>query len=206
MNKKIAILLISLLVWVRSSAFAEMIKLKSGQEVEGQIIERTDKEIKIDFMGVPLTYFLEDIETIDEEPIQLSAQKETQEASRVTPASAEEYFYQGVANAKKGSLDRAISDFSKAIELNPDLTEAYYNRGLAFLKKNNFDFAIDDFNKAVEINPKYSEAYNNRSVAYFMKKEFELALEDLQKAEELGYKVNLELIKKIKKAVDEKKK
>jgi len=46
-------------------AFAETIALKSGKSVEGKLIEKTDKYIKIDFMGVPLTYFLDEVESID---------------------------------------------------------------------------------------------------------------------------------------------
>jgi len=45
--------------------FAETVLLKSGQTVEGKIVEKTDKEIKIDLDGVPLTYFFDEIESID---------------------------------------------------------------------------------------------------------------------------------------------
>jgi hypothetical protein len=50
-----------------SSVYAETIVLKSGKTVEGKIIEKTDKYIKIDFQGVPLTYFIDEIESIDGE-------------------------------------------------------------------------------------------------------------------------------------------
>ncbi len=49
------------------SAFAETIVLKSGKKVEGKIIEKTDKYIKVDFDGVPLTYFFDMIERIEGE-------------------------------------------------------------------------------------------------------------------------------------------
>ncbi|MDP2922203.1 MAG: tetratricopeptide repeat protein [Candidatus Omnitrophota bacterium] len=52
-------------IYFLSSLFAAIITLKSGKKVEGKIIEKTDKYIKIDFEGVPLTYFLEDIESVD---------------------------------------------------------------------------------------------------------------------------------------------
>lgn len=44
---------------------AETIITKSGQKIEGRIIERTDKYIKVDFIGVPLTYYFDEIESID---------------------------------------------------------------------------------------------------------------------------------------------
>lgn len=48
------------------STFAETVVLKSGKTVEGKLIEKTDKYIKIDFQGVPLTYYLDEIERVDE--------------------------------------------------------------------------------------------------------------------------------------------
>jgi len=45
--------------------FAENIVLKSGESINGKIVEKTDKYIKIDFDGASLTYFPDDIKTID---------------------------------------------------------------------------------------------------------------------------------------------
>ena len=47
-------------------AFAETIILKSGEKIEGKIIEKTDDYIKIDLYGVPIPYYFEDIERIEE--------------------------------------------------------------------------------------------------------------------------------------------
>jgi len=52
-------------LWVPTFLFAETIILKSGKEIEGKIIEKTDKYIKLDFKGILLTYYVEDIESID---------------------------------------------------------------------------------------------------------------------------------------------
>lgn len=65
MHKRI--LLISLLatsLFFCTISFAETILLKSGKTVEGRIIEKTDKYIKIDVEGVPLTYFLNEVESV----------------------------------------------------------------------------------------------------------------------------------------------
>ncbi|MFA7115273.1 MAG: hypothetical protein WC214_07445, partial [Candidatus Omnitrophota bacterium] len=45
--------------------FSENILLKSGENIQNKIIEKTDKYIKIDFSGIPLTYYWDDIESID---------------------------------------------------------------------------------------------------------------------------------------------
>jgi len=57
--------LIGILFLSVSSVFAETIVLKSGETVEGKLIEKTDKYIKIDFQGVPLTYFFDEVKSID---------------------------------------------------------------------------------------------------------------------------------------------
>ena len=48
----------------QANLFADKLMLKSGEIVEGEIIERTDELIKIDIAGVPLTYYLEDIDSV----------------------------------------------------------------------------------------------------------------------------------------------
>ncbi|MFA5272263.1 MAG: hypothetical protein WC412_08040 [Candidatus Omnitrophota bacterium] len=62
------------------SVFSETLILKSGQTVEGKIIEETDKYVKIDFMGTFLTYSKIDIKDIDKS-------KETPVKIKIKPAS-----------------------------------------------------------------------------------------------------------------------
>ena len=57
--------LIGVLFLSVSFVYAETILLKSGKSVEGKLLEKTGKYIKIDFQGVPLTYFFDEIESID---------------------------------------------------------------------------------------------------------------------------------------------
>ena len=47
---------------------------------------------------------------------------------------AETYYNRGLAHSKNGELDKAIQDYTKAIELKSNYTEAYYNRGGAWLR------------------------------------------------------------------------
>lgn len=50
-----------------SALFADIIILKSGKTVEGKIIQKTAEYVKIDFQGVELTYFMDEIERIEGE-------------------------------------------------------------------------------------------------------------------------------------------
>lgn len=64
-KKKLLILLLTISLCFPALIFAETIVLKSGKIVGGKIIEKTDKYIKIDRYGVPITYFFDEIDTID---------------------------------------------------------------------------------------------------------------------------------------------
>ncbi|MFH1198809.1 MAG: DUF2059 domain-containing protein [Candidatus Omnitrophota bacterium] len=58
-------ILLGFLFFIFTMAFAETVVLKSGQKIEGKITENTDKYIKINFSGVELTYYKDQIAQID---------------------------------------------------------------------------------------------------------------------------------------------
>ncbi|MDD4898969.1 MAG: hypothetical protein PHT31_01065 [Candidatus Omnitrophica bacterium] len=68
-GKRFSVLCLMLALFFYAQASAEVIALKSGKKIEGKIIERKDNYLTIDFEGVALPYFYEDIETIDGEPL-----------------------------------------------------------------------------------------------------------------------------------------
>src|SRR5215510_6005154 len=76
------------------------------------------------------------------------------------------YYKRGVAYQDKHEHDRAIADYTKAIEINPQYGDAYFNRGTAYHSKRDYDRAFADLNKAIEINPQDGDAYQNRGIAY----------------------------------------
>ena len=56
-----------LICFLTSTAFADTVYLKNGKSVSGKIIEKTDDYIKLDFDGTSLTYWADEIETIQQE-------------------------------------------------------------------------------------------------------------------------------------------
>jgi len=58
--------------------------------------------------------------------------------------TAEDYYHNGVAKAKKGDLDAALIDCNKAVELKPDFADAYNARGLIKQNKGDLDGAAVD--------------------------------------------------------------
>ncbi len=76
---------------------------------------------------------------------------------------------QGLTNFNQGQYDRAIADYSQAIELDPESAAsaaAYNNRGIAYREKKQHDWAMRDYSRAIQLDPKYAQAYLNRAAIY----------------------------------------
>jgi len=96
------------------------------------------------------------------------------------------YYSRGVAHGRSGDADRAIADYTKAIELKPDRMTVYYNRGVIYHKKGEIDRAIADYTKAIELEPDGSGPYSNRGAAYKAQGDHDAAIRDLTRAIELN--------------------
>ena len=79
---------------------------------------------------------------------------------------AEFYLKRGEDFSGVQQYDRAIADYTTAIELKPDYAEAYNDRAFAYYLKGDFDRAITDYTRAIELRPNYPKAYNSRGVVY----------------------------------------
>ena len=104
-------------------------------------------------------------------------------------------FNSGFAYLNKKEYDKAISDFTKAIEIDPNYTFAYTNRGLAYASLKDPTKAISDFTKAIEIDPNFAEVYYCRGNAYFDQGNFSQAISDFTKVIEI--KPNLATIEDV---------
>ena len=81
-------------------------------------------------------------------------------------AGADFYLKRGEDFSGVHQYDRAIADYTTAIQLNPDYAEAYNDRGFAYYLKGDAERAIADYTRAIELRPNYPKAYNSRGVAY----------------------------------------
>lgn len=84
----------------------------------------------------------------------------------------------GVEYIKRGKTTKALSHYTRAVEIDPGYAKAYYNRGLTYIKKGQRGRAIADFSEAIEIDPGYVQAFYNRGVAYAMRRQDQRALAD----------------------------
>jgi tetratricopeptide (TPR) repeat protein len=87
----------------------------------------------------------------------------------------------GIADAKKGQYDLAVSEFTKAIAIDPS-AETYNNRGIAYSRKGQYDLAIADFTRAIDIAPNEAKTRYNRGITYAINGRYDLAISDLTKA------------------------
>lgn len=173
MSKKNLIIFITLLVvglFMATSNFAETIALKSGKVREGKIIERTDEYIKVELFGVPITYFLEDIESIDGEKI-MPAQKEE---IPVSSEDAEQLAISGFTLMEQGKYPQAETELKRAIQLDPKLSQAYYALGsLYFTWTGRLQDAISVYTEGISKIPSDKRLYYALATAYLKSGEWD---------------------------------
>lgn len=76
---------------------------------------------------------------------------------------------------------RAVDEFTCAIELDPRFVEAYYSRGLLYWRElRNAYRAIRDLSRVMELDPARAEAWFNRAQAHQMRGDYDLAIADLE--------------------------
>jgi len=118
--KKILLVLVVAL-FACTNLYAETIILKSGKQIEAKIIEKGSEWIKVDTAGVQLTYFLDEIDTIDGKiavsgPVSQAALKSAQEAVNAAALVKEEASKIEVAQ-NKVPLAAGKTDSSEAKQL-----------------------------------------------------------------------------------------
>ncbi len=95
------------------------------------------------------------------------------------------YNSRGVSYYNLNEIEKAIAEYTKAIELKPDFAIAYNNRGILSNDLKEYEKAVADYNKAIELKPDFAEAYNNRGASHDDLKKNEKAIADYNKAIEL---------------------
>jgi tetratricopeptide (TPR) repeat protein len=92
------------------------------------------------------------------------------------------YSQRGHWRSRKGDMDGAIADATRAIDLDPRFAVAYNNRCFALIIKGETDRAIADCTRAIDLDPRFAIAYSNRGAAWQKKREFDRAIADFNEA------------------------
>jgi tetratricopeptide (TPR) repeat protein len=101
------------------------------------------------------------------------------------PVSAEDFAQRGISRFEKQDFERAVADFTKAIELNGQSLEfCFYFRGIALHRLNRLDEAIADLSKAITLK-QHPRFYNDRGNLLAQRGELDQAMADLNRAIEI---------------------
>jgi hypothetical protein len=92
-----------------------------------------------------------------------------------------------IAWNRRGELEKAASDFSKAIAANPKDSAYYNNRGTIYNKLRRTDEALADYYKALELTPREQSTYYNIACIYALRNMEPEACTWLRKSIKLGY-------------------
>ncbi|MBP0582713.1 tetratricopeptide repeat protein [Labrys sp. LIt4] len=79
-------------------------------------------------------------------------------------------------------LDRAIAEFSRAIERKPHAIDAIYERALAYHHKRAFPEAIADYDRVIALDPGHADALFKRSIVHRQLGAFDKATADFDRA------------------------
>jgi len=151
MVKKIIISMFSIFFLAQTISYAETIVLKSGKTVEGNLIEKTDKYIKIDFQGIPLTYFFDEVQSINGEIVSRN------EVGAVTLADHIKDFDVTSQQAWENDLKKGF------------ISEEAYNfaqKGLQYFKEKKYIEAAEVFEKFIKVYPRFMQGYLSLAVSY----------------------------------------
>ena len=99
------LVLFALIALIPVTAHAEILIMKDGRSINAKILNRDSKKIKIEENGRTVTYFLDQVQSINGKPMadweEESAEEDATPAdSGTTPAPA------GVCTLKTGSIDK----------------------------------------------------------------------------------------------------
>ena len=78
------------------------------------------------------------------------------------------YNNRGNAYARLGEMDKALQDFSWAIESDPSWATSYVNRGNIYLSRGDWPKAVADFDKAIQVGPASASVQAYRDEAWLL--------------------------------------
>jgi tetratricopeptide (TPR) repeat protein len=104
----------------------------------------------------------------------------------VVSENIQKHLEQGNTYFGQKQHDKAIDEFTRAIELNPQLAIGYYDRAYVYTKQQDWSSAVADLNKAIAIDPGLAAAYWLRGqVYYFNGSSYDQAIASYTKAIDL---------------------
>ncbi|MBL4618185.1 MAG: DUF3857 domain-containing protein [Robiginitomaculum sp.] len=88
-----------------------------------------------------------------------------------------DYIYRGLSYLNRKQYQKAVADFSVAVEIDDASAYGFANRGLAQVRLGKFNTAEDDFKSALRIDSKNEVALRGQALAYELQGNFESAVD-----------------------------
>ena len=96
------------------------------------------------------------------------------------------YLTRGIAREGLGDYDKAIGDYTTALNLDPRSSLAHQNRGNAYVEKGDLKAALADFSRALELSPDSAAVWNSRAFVWCSLSNYDAALSDCGRAVQLN--------------------
>lgn len=96
----------------------------------------------------------------------------------------------GVSNLNLNKPEKALEDFTRAVEIDPARADGYLGRANALQTLGQYEASLKDYDKAISIDPKLANAYVNRGSAYSHLGEYKKAIADYEKGLALDPKID----------------
>ena len=84
------------------------------------------------------------------------------------------------------AFEKALTDFTRVVDLLPDSASAHYDLGNALFMRKKYEEAVLEYTTAIDLDPGISDYYFNRALAGFYLDMATDACADLEKAASLG--------------------
>jgi len=161
------------------SVQAEVITLKSGKVIDGEIVERTKDYIRVKYNGLKIYYENKYIKSIDnQQPDVTAAVRQKEKIAEEGPASFKsgiEFAAAGNFNAARQEFEKQLNDIKGGLNILDALEKGsiskdyaiYLFQGSLHLINEEYNLAIVSLEKAWEINPKDPDVNYNLGSAYF---------------------------------------
>jgi len=146
-----------LLVFV---VYADVIHLRDGGIVEGEIIEETKGVVKVKTTYGIISFRKDQIVSIEKRVTDEEIYKK--KASKIKPNDPEAHYQLGLFCIKKGLNDYTIKEFEETLRLKPEHIDACYYLAIAYERKGRFKETLKKFEEVLKQNPFYSARDKDR--------------------------------------------
>lgn len=183
MLKKSFLLAVVLIFSLSAQVLAEEIVLKSGEKLEGKVLEKTDKYIKVDpGIGMVMTYYAEDIDTIDGQKFQITPASSPVVDAPPVNQSSDQTTAENTNNSEVGDLSQAEDSIkngdygtaeiilNKLINNGSNNFSVYADRALCYWNLKDYDDANSDYFKAIKIDPEQGKKLFKMIAFVYLKK------------------------------------